>query len=169
MKLQIKKNSLFILFILLYHLGSGQKSGELLKISVECYRERIIGNENLKFILAIENTSDTVLDIPAEYILGSLNSSGSDIYYEVYYCTKKDTLNVLARSSEMIQREFLYPSRFLLYKSNSFYIQTDKPNSRHYIFDKKGVYKIRFTLKKNCIKNYLNNDISTEWVFVKLE
>ena len=168
----MKISILLIFFFLFIKDGICQGTDSIFKksitFSVKCYKKKIFGKENLEFVLLITNTSQKTDDIPAEYIFGPIKSIGSDIVYEIYYCDKNDTINVFDSIYSQIHREFLYPQRILLNSGDSFPISFDLNNSA-FIFKKKGIYKMKFTLRSSYLKAYLLKDISTEWVFVRLE
>lgn len=134
--------------------------------TIECYQKTFNYGDNPKFILSIENKGDTSITIPNEYVITPVISTVADIVYEVYYCADGDTINASKNLlSIQVDKDYLFPDKYRLDPGSNFLISSEIPK---YVCQKKGTYKVRFTLRKNIIKSGLDKDLQTSWVFFKI-
>lgn len=154
---------LFLVPLSIYALGqSDDINRNKLSLSVECYEKVIDSNKSVKVILMITNESRYPQKIPSEYLITFAKWSRG-IVYEMYYCSK-DTEDAFKHSLSSIHQDFLVPDSTVIYPGNSFLIST---YISAFFMQRKGLYKIRYTLKKKDLERYLTDDIHSQWIYVR--
>lgn len=168
----MKRNSLFFLLLLFMGTCSAQ-SGDIvsqnkLAFSLEGYKSNMPKVKTLDFVLSIRNISGEVLSIPNEYVASPGDDITCSIFYEIYRCTKSDTVDVSEQFNPH-SNHFDDPFGTYSLSNESAFLFTTTIPSADAVLKKKGRYKIRFTLKQTAMEEFIANDLTTDWIYFDLK
>ena len=135
-------------------------------LSFACLKNEIKKASDCTFILKLHNTSSVVLKAPVTYIASSTSSTNFNFGYEVFWYSKKDTVDLTLNFEELNQVPYysfhrytsIGPGEDLLIELGIY------PG----FFKRKGIYKIRFFYKAG-IYNEGIDDVSTNWIYVQVK
>jgi hypothetical protein len=154
----------FFFWLFVQNILSQKENDPGVALIVACFNDHVTNNEDLKFILALKNNTGKPIQIPEEINAVPINSLGGDVLYEIYYCTKKDTINVLDSVITQNQRSGVLHDFVSLNSENIYYFSPHVSKNR-FFFPKSGIYRIRFIFSADRVKPNLLKDIKTDWIF----
>lgn len=164
--------SISLVFLLSYKASSQNSKlydeglGEKFELSFACVKKTIETMQDCSFLLKLHNNTDTFLKVPTSYIASSYSSTGANFGYEIYWCNKKDTIDLTSNFLELINSPYntFHNSRQIRPKEDLFLELKIFPT----FFRKKGIYKIRFIYKAGIYNDGFQN-VSTNWIYVDVK
>jgi len=159
---------LFLVLLSLTKLTYGQKK-DYLYLSILCNENNISKNHSVLFILKFMNYGEDSVTIPNRIVSGPRSVLSVNLGFELLRITGKDTIDVLETQSEDIDPFGLpYINVYKLPPQSSRLIEVHIEKD---FFDEKGIYLVRFVLKKNLLLEKslkFNNDIYSNWKIVNI-
>ena len=134
--------------------------------SITCYNPIVNSEEELNFNLSITNISNGIIKIPTHYSIAPYKAYAGNIGYQVFYCGNNDTLDYTKLIVAHQDGEISFANDYDLKSKASYAIQS---LLEPLYFNKRGVYKVRFVMKKESFIGIISDNIYTDWVFLTVK
>ena len=148
----------FFIVCLLFINKKMNSQNKSFEVEILCYKEKIKKDEKSNFVIKLINNSDTSFTIKKPLFIYN-EESLCDIGYEIYYCRADDTS--IARYKSFGQP---FPIETTEIFSSAQPLIKEIPVEGTY-FDKKGVYKIRFSFHLERMLGPAFSIVKSDWLF----